>query len=288
MVLVTGATGTLGKRLVPRLVTRGEPVRALVREPASRVSDQEIQVVEGDIRDADAVSRAVDGVDTVVCAVTGFGGRAGADVRSVDGDGTRNLIHAAARSGFAHLVFVSVFGAAPHHPLALQREKHRCEEELRASGMGWTILRPAPSADTWVHLVVGRVPSGGKALVLGRGRNPISFVAAEDVVSAVVDAIDAGPTARVVAVTGPEDVSLHGIVERFERIVARDVPITNVPRAALRLQAVIGRPFRPVRAEQARAALVMDTTDMSYRPRDATVGRVKIDDVVAMEAPVDA
>jgi hypothetical protein len=81
---------------------------------------------------------------------------------------------------------------------------------------------------------------------------------------------------------------LHGIVERFERTLARDVPITNVPRAALRLQAVMGRPFRPVRAEQARAALEMDTTDMSYRPRDATVGRVKIEDVVAMETPVDA
>jgi uncharacterized protein YbjT (DUF2867 family) len=283
MILVAGATGTLGSHLVPRLVSRDERVRALVRAPAARVDRTVVDVVEGDIRDAAAVARAVDGADVVVCAVSGFGGRAGVDVRGVDGLGTRNLIEAAARAGVEHFIFVSVFGAAARHPLALQREKHRSEEVLRASGVGWTILRPAPSADTWVYLVGGRVPTGGKALVLGRGRNPVSFVAAEDVASVVIDALAVGPCGSIVPVTGPEDVSLRGIVERIEHTLARDVPVVGVPRIALRLQSALARPFRPVRAQQARAALAMDTTDMRYRPPGARVGRRRIDEVVGQQ-----
>src|SRR2546422_715400 len=77
------------------------------------------------------------------------------------------------------------------HPNELQREKFLSEQALRTSGMPWTILRPAPSMERWTWVVGENVPSGGKALVLGRGENPVNFVSAEDVASVVVDAATA-------------------------------------------------------------------------------------------------
>jgi uncharacterized protein YbjT (DUF2867 family) len=282
MILVAGATGSLGSRLVPRLAVGVERVRALVRPPASmRGVASEVEVLEGDVRDRDAVARAVAGVRAVVCAVSGFGGREASDVRSVDGEGTRNLIAAAADAGADHFVFVSVFGAAPDHPLELQREKFRSEEAVRECGIGWTIVRPAPSGDTWVHVVGDAVASGGKALVLGRGRNPISFVATDDVATVIVDALAGGPDRRVVPVTGPEDVSLQGIVERIGRNLGHEVGMRRVPRTALRAMAHLARPFRPAIAARAHAAVLMDTTDMRYRPAGAVVGGMRIDDVLA-------
>ena len=275
MILVAGGTGTLGKRLVPRLVERGEPVRALVRRADASLPNG-VERAVGDITDPEALKRAVAGAGTVICAVSGFGGIRGADPRTVDGLGTRALIAAAAAAGGERFVLVSVFHARADHPNELQREKFRSEQALRASGMPWTILRPAPSMERWAWIVGENVPSGGKALVLGGGENPINFVSAEDVASVVVDAATGAYQAgRLIDVAGPEDVTLMGIVGLFEAALGRPVPVRRVPRAGLRAMSVVARPFAPARAWQARAAAVMDTTDMSTRaqPPDGVTGR---------------
>lgn len=282
MILVAGGTGTLGKRLVPRLVERGDPVRVLVRRANASMPEKVDQVV-GDITDPDALGRAVVGARTVACAVTGFGGIRGADPRTVDGLGTRALIAAAAEAGVERFVLVSVFHARADHPNELQREKYQSEQALRASGMPWTILRPVPSMERWVWLVGENVPAGGKALVLGKGENPVNFVSAEDVASVVVDAATGGsPPGRVIDVAGPEDVTLLGIVDRFAGALGRPVPVRRVPPAALRAMSLLARPFAPARAWQARAAVVLDSTDMAIRaePPDGVTGRRTLTEVV--------
>jgi uncharacterized protein YbjT (DUF2867 family) len=282
MILVAGGTGTLGKRLVPRLVERGESVRVLVRH-ADASTPEVVEEVVGDITDTESVNRATVGASTVVCAVSGFGGTGGANPRAVDGLGTRALIAAAAEAGVERFVLVSVFHAKADHPNELQREKYRSEQALRATGMSWTILRPAPSMERWVWLVGQKVPAGGKALVLGSGENPVNFVSAEDVASVVVDAATgATPAGRVIDVAGPEDVTLLDIVDRFEVALGRPVPVQKVPPVALRAMSLLARPFAPARAWQARAAAVMDSTDMAIRaqPPDGVTGRRTLTEVV--------
>jgi uncharacterized protein YbjT (DUF2867 family) len=110
MILVAGGTGTLGKRLVPRLVERGEPVRVLLRR-ANASMPEHVDQAAGDITDPEALKGAVAGAGTVVCAVSGFGGIGGANPRTVDGLGTRALIAAAAEAGVERFVLVSVFHA---------------------------------------------------------------------------------------------------------------------------------------------------------------------------------
>jgi uncharacterized protein YbjT (DUF2867 family) len=282
MILVAGGTGTLGKRLVPRLVQRGETVRALVRRANAPLPDG-VEPATGDITDAEALQRAVAGARTVVCAVSGFGGVRGADPKTVDGLGTRALIAAAADAGVERFVLVSVFHARADHPNELQREKYQTEQALRASGMLWTILRPAPSTERWSFIVGGKVPAGGKAMVLGRGENPVNFVSADDVASVVLEAAtDEHPPGRVIDVAGPEDVTLFGIVDRFQAALGRPVPVQRIPRPALRAMSVLARPFAPARAWQARAAALMDATDMAIRaqPPDGVTGRTTFAEVV--------
>jgi uncharacterized protein YbjT (DUF2867 family) len=282
MILVVGGTGTLGKRLVPRLVERGERVRVLVRHTNGSMPEAVEQIV-GDISDTEAVNRAVAGASTVVCAVSGFGGIGGANPRSVDGLGTRALIAAAAEAGVERFVLVSVFHARADHPNELQREKYQSEQALQASGIPWTILRPSPSIERWIWVVGENVPAGGKALVLGKGENPLNLVSAEDVASVVVDAATgASPPGRVIDVAGPEDVTLLDIVDRFAAALGRPVPVRKVPPAALRAMSVLARPFAPARAWQARATAVMDSTDMAIRaqPPDGVTGSKTVTEVL--------
>ena len=188
MILVLGASGTLGRRVVPGLLARGSTVRAAVRGTSTWPELEGAEVVRGDIRDASFVAGSLAGIRTVVCAVTGFGPSKDIDPRTVDGTATRAVIRAAADADVEHLVFVSIFDARADHPVELDREKFRSEEALRASPMDWTILRPAVSMQTWAPIVGGSAARGGKALILGHGDNPITFVSADDVANAVTDA----------------------------------------------------------------------------------------------------
>ena len=149
MILVAGGSGTLGSQVVRLLVERGESVRVLTRDPARAAHlPDAVDVLTGDLGDPAAVAAAVHGCATVVSAVHGFAGPGKPSPEAIDRDANRALIRAAAAAGVQHLVLVSVLGAAPDHPMSLHRAKHAAEQALQASGLAWTILRPAAYLET--------------------------------------------------------------------------------------------------------------------------------------------
>lgn len=137
-VLVTGAGGKTGIAVILELRRRGVPVRALVRQPHHRAVMEGLgvdEVVEGDLRDGDVVSRAVSGVDAVyhICP----------NVHPEEIEIGRWMIAAARASSVGHFVFHSVLHpqteAMPHHWAKL-----RVEEMLLEAELPFTILQPAP------------------------------------------------------------------------------------------------------------------------------------------------
>ena len=90
------------------------------------------------------------------------------------------------------------------------------------------------------------------------------------------------PPGRVIDIAGPEDVTMFGIVDRFRAALGRPVPVQRIPRPALRAMSLLARPVAPARAWQARAALLMDGTDMAIHaePPDGVTGRTTFAEVV--------
>jgi uncharacterized protein YbjT (DUF2867 family) len=181
MILIAGGTGTLGNRIVRLLKARGLQVRLLVRDPAREMDGDLVEVIPGDVLAPQAVERAMDGVRIVVSAIQGFSGSGDYSPRTVDFQGNSNLIQAARAAGVEHFVLVSVHGAAPDHPMELFRMKYRAEQELRESGLAWTIIRPTAFMETWATILGKPLLETGKTRVFGRGHNPINFVSADDV-----------------------------------------------------------------------------------------------------------
>src|SRR2546430_11266789 len=106
--LLTGVPGRVGSRLAPRLAAR-TPLRVLVRDP-DRVApywDQGHDVVIGDLRDPDAVKRAVHGVDAVVHLAAAFRGVDEAETVAVNRDAAAQLGRAALEAGGSRVVFAS-------------------------------------------------------------------------------------------------------------------------------------------------------------------------------------
>lgn len=272
MILVTGATGTLGTRLVPLLREQNLPLRVLTRDPAraAALHGSGVEIVAGDVRDPRAVARAVEGIGTVIAAFHGFAGRGDENPRTVDWQGNRILIRAAREAGVERYILVSVHGAAPDHPMELMRMKWRAEEELRASGVAWTIVRPTAYMETWARLIGAPLLASGRTRVFGRGNNPVNFVAADDVAGVVAQAVtDPALRGRVVEVCGPENLSLRQVAATFATVSGRPGRVGAVPLPVMRVLARLLRPFHPALARQIQAGVVMDTTAMAVDVADA-------------------
>jgi uncharacterized protein YbjT (DUF2867 family) len=147
--------------------------------------------------------------------------------------------------------------------MLLHRAKHAAEQALRASGLAWTIVRPAPFLETWTGIIGAKIAGNGQALVFGPGTNPISFVSADDV-AAVVDLAVRDPSLRgqVLEVAGPERLSFTQLADRLAA-TGRPGRVRHVPLPVLRALSVLARPVAPVVARQAQAAVVMNTTAMT-------------------------
>ncbi len=251
MILVAGGSGRLGTLVVKRLADRGLEVRVLTRDPsrARHLGDAAIDVVEGDVRDAASLERAVEGVTVVVSAVQGFAGSGGVTPASVDRDGNANLVNAAAGAR-ADVVLVSTVGAAGDHPMELFRAKHDAEMHLRASTVGWTIVRATAFVELWAEIM-------RKPIVFGRGTNPINFVSVGDVADVVERAVvDLSLRGQVLEVGGPQNLTFNELAAVLASVRDRPAKVRHVPRSLLRAMAPLSR--------RVRAAIVMDTIDMTF------------------------
>jgi uncharacterized protein YbjT (DUF2867 family) len=294
MILVAGGTGTLGTRLVRRLSDRGLGVRVLTRDPtrAAHLPDT-VQTLTGDLRDPAAVAAAVRGCATVVSAVHGFVGPGKSSPEAIDRDANRALIQAAAAAGVQHLVLLSVLDAGPDHPMSLHRAKHAAEQALQASGLQWTIVRPAAYLETWIAIIGAKLADNGQALVFGPGRNPINFVAADDVAAAVDLAVhDQSLRGQLLEVAGPENLTFNQLAEQLITASGKPGRIRHIPLPMLRAMSVLARPVSPVFARQAQAAVLMNTTDMTVnlaaiRDRFPAIPATTLDEVIRRQPPLE-
>lgn len=267
MILIAGGTGTLGTQVVRLLTADRFEVRVLTRDPARARSLEGdlVEIVSGDVRDLRAVERAASDARTVISAVHGFAGTGDLNPRTVDGEGNSNLIRAARTGGADHFILVSVQGAAPDHQMELFRMKYQAEQELKASGLAWTIIRPTAYMETWAELIGRPLIEIGKTRIFGRGDNPINFVSAHDVARFVeLAVIEPEMRGLTVEVGGPEDLSMKQVAQTFETETGRSGKKSHVPLPVMRLMSVLMRPVNPALARQIQAGVVMDTKDMTF------------------------
>lgn len=211
--LVTGASGSLGKAIVTRLRADGHPVRAFQRRAAVN-AEHRVEYAIGDLGDREAVERAVQGADIVIhCGATMKGTWAEHERGTVIG--TQNVIDAVKAHGVKQLVHISsmavvdwagssgkgpVTEAANTEPRAGERgaytrAKLEAEQRVLAAakqGLPVVILRPGQIFGGGIELITGAVARNavGRWLVLGDGKLELPLVYIDDVVDAVMAAID--------------------------------------------------------------------------------------------------
>jgi hopanoid-associated sugar epimerase len=135
--LVTGATGHIGNNLVRALLARGERVRALCRPGSSSkpLSGLDVERVEGDLRDAASLTRAVSGVERLYHVAAMISIRSGDREALWDANvaGTARLLAAAREAGVKRVVHTSSFGAMGNNPNGPSTEEHALDPDEPAT-----------------------------------------------------------------------------------------------------------------------------------------------------------
>ena len=242
MVLVVGATGSLGGEICRRLALAGKPLRGLVRRTSDRAKVEGlrklgVQLVEGDLKDRPTLEAACTDAQAVISTASATISRQTGDtIDSVDLEGQMNLLDAAKAAGVQHFIYVSAhFPSELEFPL--QETKNAVERRVRESGMTWTILQPSVFMEIWLSPAAGFDLVHGRAVVNGSGLKKLSFISYKDVAAFAVAALE-NPKARnaKLVLGGPEALSPLQVIRMFEDLLEKKFVIQFVPEEALEQQ----------------------------------------------------
>jgi len=239
MLLLTGATGSVGSRLLPLLLERGEDVRCLVREPrrlgARRV---DVQIALGDLgemSDPYLVRQALRGVDTVVHLAATIRDQPPHRIEELNGLATLRLLRAAERSGVRRFVFFSALNAAVAQRTRFFRAKWLAERAVASSPLETTVFAPSivyDRSDPWVTLL-RRFSFLPVMPVSGDGQARFEPIWAGDAARCAVAALDREGGSRY-ELAGPQDLSYDEMSDLVSRVAGRPRPLLHVPLPIVR------------------------------------------------------
>lgn len=222
-VLVTGASGFLGRHLLERLASRGHRIRAVCRHgrPEDAVGAQEVTWLAADVTRQEQTVGLARGCEVVVHLAGIRRERGSQTFRAVHVEGTGHLLEEAHRAGAERFIHVSVVGAATV-PDPFFRSKGRAEGLVRDAGLDSVILRPAPvfgPGDHFTSAVVRWLERVPVFLVPSSWDGPIRPVAFEDVTDALCQCVErddvVGDTYTLV---GPQPLTLVEAVRTVARV----------------------------------------------------------------------
>ena len=217
MILVTGATGTIGSDVVRQLAKRGAKVRALTRDPAKARVPAGVEVVRGDYGDPASLDAALAGA-TAAFLLRPPGPDGGEDAA---------LAAAARNAGVARLVKLSAVFTGDFASGPSARWHVDGERAVRDSGLAWTVLQPSSFASntlSWLDAL-----RAGQPVPNMTGDGGSGVIDPRDVAEVAVRALlDAGHAGRTYVLTGPEVISVPGQAAVLAEVLGRPVPTRDL------------------------------------------------------------
>jgi uncharacterized protein YbjT (DUF2867 family) len=226
MYLVTGATGSLGRRVVRQLREKEQPVKAFVRLSShfSELEDRGAEIFIGDLKQERDIVKACQEVKYIISA------HGGADAQDIDYRANIELIEQAIASGVEHFVFVSVLGAdRGYQDSTTFKAKREVEKHLMRSGLNYTILRPSGFANNIIPLAE-RFRDTGIYFSIGDQKNRSSIVSTDDLAKIAIASteIEAAKN-QIFAVGGPDILKREDIPRIFSRLFNKEPIVINPP-----------------------------------------------------------
>src|SRR5712692_5556822 len=282
MILITGATGYIGRHLVARLVAEGERPRCLVRDTrraASILPADKVELVQGDTIHPTTLPAAMSGVDTVVHAAfitADHKESAGNHYEETNVHGTANVIKAAKEAGVKRIIEISGLGTKPDKPGSYMQGRYLAEQMLKESGLDWTIIEPSVLFGKGAPFIKGLtdlIRTSPVVPLIGGGKVMFQPIYVEDVVTVIIKVLQDPERTRnkTYIIGGPAYYSSTQVIDLLLQAMHKQrikvpAPTPLVGAGAAVMEAVLPRP--PL----TRAAMTLftfdNTTDLQSVERD--------------------
>lgn len=233
-ILLTGATGNIGRIATQRLISLGVPIRVFTRdeEKARRIVKDKANIARGDYANAASLDAALEGIEKLFLVAPAL-----ENIDTLE----KLVIDAAKKKRVKQVVLISAMGVGPDADTLIGKKHAAVEEYLKASGMAFTILRP----HSFMQNLLANIPTiqheGKIYAALGEGAIPM--VDARDIGEVVALILrDDGFQGETLNVTGPKAVNYREVAQSFSSQLERDITYVPVPGEAAE-QAMVGMGF---------------------------------------------
>ena len=241
MILITGATGKVGKELVQDLLARGSKFKVMTRSKEA-IKDFEakgIKAVQGDFERPDSFTTALSEVTSVFLLTTPR-----PDILALE----RKFLAACKSKGVRHVVRLSAMGANPWAASALIRSHGACEAQLEDGSLPWTILRPTIFMQNLVPFM-GPTIAKESTLYAPAGDALLPWVDTRDIAAVVGTVLTSKDHENLIyEITGPEALTYTQVAEVLSKQLGRQITYVNVPDGAAQ-QSMVGMGMSPWLAE---------------------------------------
>jgi uncharacterized protein YbjT (DUF2867 family) len=225
MILVTGASGTVGKAVLREVAKSGAPHRAMYRSPEEAAkAPTDTETVIADFAKKETLPPALRGVETIYLVCSPI-----PDLVQLES----NVIDACVASGVKHVVLNSALGAGDY-PKSFPSWHRKVEDKLRSTKLGWTILRPNSFHQNTVMYYAPSIRAQG-AFYSSVGNSRVSYLDVRDLASAGAGSLRGGDhIGKIYELNGPEALTATQLSEKISKASARSVQYVDIPLEAQR------------------------------------------------------
>lgn len=226
MIFLTGATGKIGGETAKQLLAQGADLRALVRDEAKAADLKAagVELVVGDIADADSVRRGMDGAEKAFLLLPNGEHQEANEKQFTD---------LAVAAGVKHFVKMSSMEAVADAETPIPRAHWASEEYIRASGLDWTMVKPNFFMQNLLASA-GSIKEKRKFfLPMGDGRTGMAD--ARDIGAVCAEVLTgSGHAGQSYEITGPEILTFYDVADRFTAVLGEKVEYVPMPMEAFR------------------------------------------------------
>ncbi len=226
VILLTGVTGKTGGETARQLVQKGARLRAVVRDEAKAavLKAAGVELVVGDMADADTVRRALKGVERAFLLLPN-----GESQREVE----MQFTDLAVAAGVKHLVKMSSMEAVAHAETPIPQAHWAVEEHIRASGIPWTIVKPNFFMQNLLSSASSIKAQRRFSLPMGNGTTGMADI--RDIGAVCAEVLTGnGHAGKSYEITGPEVLTFHDVAARFSEVLGAKVEYVPMPMEQFR------------------------------------------------------
>lgn len=223
-ILITGATGQIGKKLTAALENSGHQVRILIRnsQPSQKTFSNKTEFAIGDLQNTETLEKALVNVNTIIhlAAITHTNDHE--SYYRINTKGTENILRAAEKKGISNFIFISSRTASAEGG-AYAHSKLLAEEAVKKTALNWVILRPSEvygaSTEEAISKLVNIIKISPVVPIIGDGNYLLNPVHVDDLIQTIaVITYNNVYSKKIYNIAGPEEISYNNLVDKIAKI----------------------------------------------------------------------